>query len=195
MMPRPIVSLTLAGLVAAGASVMPAATARAADKPKPFDLVSPAFRDGGMLAKKFAGNNPASKGCDGENVSPPLRWSNAPADTKSFALVLQDTNGNPPLGYVHLLVYGISASTTALKEGALSAPGAGFTGGKNSPGTQIYYGPCPPLGQKAHPYIFTLVATDLAPDALAPGLTRDELAAALKGHVLGTTGLMSRYGH
>jgi hypothetical protein len=190
-----IVSLAVLGLVAAAATALPSISGRAADKPKPFDLVSPAFRDGGMLGKKFAGNNPSNKNCDGENVSPPLRWSNAPANTKSFAIMLQDTTGRAPLGVVHWLAYGIPATKTGLKEGEASAPSTEFMGGKSTMGLPTYFGPCPPMGDKPHPYIFTLIATDLAPGALNAGLNRDELGAALNGHLLGATGLVSRYGH
>src|SRR5262249_9395390 len=147
--------------------------ANAADKPKPFDLTSPAFRDGGMLPKKFAGNNRNNKNCDGQNISPPLRWSNVSANTKSFAIILHDTTGRAPLGVVHWLAYGIPASKTGLKEGEASTPSSEFQGGKNIAGMPTYSGPCPGSGEKPHPYIFTLIATDLAPGALNTGLNRD----------------------
>lgn len=86
-------------------------------------------------------------------------------------------------------------SKTSLTEGEASKPSSEFKGGKNTPGTELYFEPCPPLGAKAHPYTFRVMATDLAPDALAAGMTRDELAVALKGHIIDRTTLVLRYGH
>jgi Raf kinase inhibitor-like YbhB/YbcL family protein len=188
-------NLAIAIAIAATCGVASTGTAAAADEPKPFELSAPGFSDGAMLPKKFAGANPTNKNCDGENISPALNWSNAPANTKSFAIVFQDTTGRAPLGVIHWLAYDIPASKTGLKEGEASAPSDEFKGGKSTIGQQVYFGPCPPLGDKPHPYIFTLIATDLAPGTLTAGMTRDELGAALNGHSLGATGLISRYGH
>src|SRR3981081_2105774 len=58
-----------------------------------FALTSSTFRDGTMLAVKNAGNIKANPNCIGDNVSPPLAWSNVPAGTKSFALILYDPEG------------------------------------------------------------------------------------------------------
>jgi Raf kinase inhibitor-like YbhB/YbcL family protein len=191
----PLVNLGLTLILAATCGIASAGIGKAADKPKPFELSAPAFRDGALLPKKFAGANAENKNCDGKNISPALNWSNAPAATKSFAIVFQDTTGRAPLGVVHWLAYDIPAGKTGLKEGEASAPSSEFKGGKSTIGQQVYFGPCPPFGDKPHPYIFTLIATDLAPGTLNAGMTRDELGAALSGHSLGATGLISRYGH
>ncbi len=92
----------------------------------------------------------------------------------------------------HLVAYNIPASTTGLAANALTE-GKGFTGGKNTPGTRVWHGPCPPPGSGAHHYTFTLIATDLPAD-LPPGLTREELFTKLKGHALAATGLIGRFG-
>ena len=63
---------------------------------------------------------------------------------------------------------------------------AGTTSGKNTFGDGGYDGPCPPVGDAPHHYVFTLYALDLAPNAVQPGLHRDVLLHAMKGHVLGT---------
>jgi len=60
--------------------------------------------------------------CVGENISPPLNWSNAPEGTKSFALLLLDPEGRPPAGVSHMVVYGIPAEVTGFAEGELSKP-------------------------------------------------------------------------
>ncbi|MGA2088810.1 MAG: hypothetical protein ABSG66_07820, partial [Stellaceae bacterium] len=59
----------------------------------------------------------------------------------------------------------------------------------------VYRGPCPPHGLRPHHYIITVVATDLAPDALKPGLTRADFLAALKGHALASSSFIGRYAH
>ncbi|HEX9463119.1 MAG TPA: YbhB/YbcL family Raf kinase inhibitor-like protein [Alphaproteobacteria bacterium] len=186
----------LAGGVAAVWLLTSVAPVSAADaKPKPFDISSPAVKDGGMLKQKNAGNNAQNKNCDGQNVSPPLRWSNAPANTKSYAIIMFDPGGRGGAGVVHWIAYDIPASRTSFKEGETSKPASDFKGGKSTPNMDVYFGPCPPYGDKPHPYIFTLVATDMAPGSLKAGMTRDEFVAAVNGHVLGSTNLITLYGH
>ena len=101
------------------------------------------------------------------------------------------------LGVVHFVAYGIPTSVTGFAEGELSKPSDKFIGGKNSKDMATYFGPCPPAGVSAHHYTYILMATDLDPKdpALKPGLTRDELLAALKGHVKGTAGMILRFKH
>jgi Raf kinase inhibitor-like YbhB/YbcL family protein len=165
--------------------------ARAAE---PFRLTSPEYQDNGILAVKNAGNNKASANCVGQNISPPLAWSNPPAGTKSFALVMVDPEARGGSGVVHMVIYGIPASVTGFAEGELSQPSDKFVGGKSTMGKATYSGPCPPPGAYHH-YTLILIATDLDPKALAPGMTRDELLAALKGHTKGTAGLILRFTH
>ncbi len=159
-----------------------------------FTLSSPDFTDNALLDKQFAGATPGNVSCTGENVSPALSWNNAPAGTKSFALMVFDPEGAKGLGVSHLVAYNIPASSKQFARGDLTS-GEGFTGGKNSPGTARYHGPCPPAGSGAHHYVFTLIASDLAADALPAGLTRDQLLNALKGHALAGAGIIGRYGN
>jgi len=128
-------------------------------------------------------------------LSPPLAWANSPDGTKSFALQMVDVDGGGGAGFVHLVVYGIAASVTSLAEGELSQPSSKFIGGKNQRGMATYFGPCPPASAGWHHYALTLIATDLEPAALQPGMTREEMVAALKGHVKGTAGLILRFKH
>jgi len=185
------VAAALAGFLAAGWA---AGTAAAADKPKYLNLTSPDFKDGGMLPKRSAGNNPQNKNCIGQNISPALNWSGAPEKTTSYAIMLYDTAGRAPLGVVHWLAYGIPASKTGLKQGEATQPPNGWVGGKSLMNLPSYFGPCPPKGVKPHPYVFTLMATDLAPDALPPGLDQAALGAAMQGHLLESVSLVSRFG-
>ena len=95
---------------------------------------------------------------------------------------------------VHWVAYGIPASVSGFTEGEASKPSAKFVGGKGTRNLDIYSGPCTPPGNWHH-YTFTLIATDLDPKALQPGMTRDELLAALNGHAKGATGLIGRFRH
>jgi phosphatidylethanolamine-binding protein (PEBP) family uncharacterized protein len=85
-----------------------------------FALSSPAYQDNGPLPKKFAGNDESNPNCVGENISPPLSWSNPPKGTKSYALVLYDPEGRGGLGVVHWVAYGIPVADTGLPEGEVS---------------------------------------------------------------------------
>jgi Raf kinase inhibitor-like YbhB/YbcL family protein len=159
-----------------------------------FTLTSPSLEDNGKLAVKNAGNDKSNPNCVGENISPPLEWKNPPAGTKSFALTLVDPEGRGGLGVVHWVAYGIPVSVTRLAEGEASKPSDKFIGGKGTRNLDIYSGPCTPPGDWHH-YTFTLIATDLEPKALQPGMTRDELLAALNGHAKGAAGLIGRFRH
>jgi Raf kinase inhibitor-like YbhB/YbcL family protein len=157
-----------------------------------FTLSSPDFKDGARLALKNAGNNKANPNCIGENVSPTLSWSNPPAGTKSFALLMFDPEGRPPGGVSHWVAYGIPASVTGFAEGEVSKPSDKYVGGLGTAKLSNYTGPCTPAGPLHH-YTFTLMATDLEPTALQPGLTREELIKALDGHVKVATGLIGTF--
>jgi Raf kinase inhibitor-like YbhB/YbcL family protein len=159
-----------------------------------FALSSPAFEDNGKLAKKFAGNDHSNANCVGDNISPPLTWANPPKGTKSYALTLVDPEGRAGLGVVHWIAYGIPVAVTGLTEGEASSPSPKFVGGKSTRNLPTYFGPCTPPGDWHH-YTFTLIATDLDPKALQPGMTRDELLTALAGHALGAAGRVGRFRH
>ena len=157
---------------------------------EPFSLTSSSFKDGTMLATKNAGNIKTNPNCIGENVSPPLAWSNVPAGTKSFALVMVDPEGRAGLGVNHWIAYGIPASTTGFAEGETSQLSDKYVGGKGTAGFGHYLGPCTPPGTGMHHYTFTLIATDLEPTALKEGMTREEVIKALDGHAKSATGLI-----
>jgi len=189
MVERHFASLGLAagiGLACLGA----AQVASAAD----FQLTSPAFKDGGMLTLKNAGNQKErNPNCVGENVSPPLQWSGAPADTKSFVLLMFDPEGRGGLGVSHWVAYGIPPSVSGFAEGEVSKDSPNYVGGKSLMGVGYYNGPCTPAGTGYHHYTFTLIATDLDPKTLQPGLTREEVLEAIKGHVKSATGLIGLF--
>src|SRR4030088_3104538 len=137
-----------------------------------FTLSSPSFKDGERLATKNAGNNKANPNCVGENISPALNWANPPEGTKSYALLMFDPEGRPPGGVSHWVSYGIPASVTGFAEGEVSQPSDKYVGGQSTMKLSTSFGSCMPPNQTARHYTFVLVATDLEPNALPPGLTK-----------------------
>ena len=159
-----------------------------------FSLTSATFKDGTMLAVKNAGNVKGNPNCIGDNVSPPFSWSNVPEGTKSFALTMVDPEGRGGLGVEHWNAYGIPVSRTGFAEGETSALSDKYVGGKGTAGLGHYLGPCTPPGSGLHHYTFTLIATDLEPNALPAGLTRAEMLAKLNGHTKGSAGIVGLFG-
>src|SRR5215469_1130509 len=166
-------------------------------------MTSSAVKDDGELAVKNAcSDKQRSPNCVGENVSPPLAWSGAPDTTKSYALIMIDPEGRAPAGVNHMVIYGIPADVKGFAEGDLSKESDKFVGGKSTMDKNIYFGPGTPPNTDWHHYTFILMATDLDPKdpALKPGMTRDELAAALgvgtpNSHVKASAGLVTRFKH
>jgi Raf kinase inhibitor-like YbhB/YbcL family protein len=150
-------------------------------------IASPAFQPGGSI--------PSTYTCEGQDVSPPLAWSGAPANTKAFALIVDDPDAPDPAKpqrvYVHWVVYNLPATTTGLPENA-SKKGLpkGAAQGKNDWGKAEYGGPCPPIGR--HRYFFKLYALDSELAGLAPP-TKADLERAMKGHVLESGELVGTY--
>jgi Raf kinase inhibitor-like YbhB/YbcL family protein len=148
----------------------------------PFTIKSATFQDGKMMPKKVANslaNTPNNPNCVGDNTSPELSWSNVPAGTQSFVLLMTDPEGRGGAGVNHWVAYGIPASVTGFAEGETSKATDKYVGGKSTQGVGFYSGPCTPPGQIPHHYTFVLVATDFDPHEMAPGLTRDDVLAKL----------------
>ena len=125
-------------------------------------LESSAFSDGGAIPRRFT--------CEGEDLSPPLHWSGAPAETASFVLLCDDPDA-PGGIWRHWAAYDIPADSAALPEGAGKRRGAdGFMQAINDFGRPGYGGPCPPRGHGPHHYRFRLLAlsTDRLRMAKAP---------------------------
>jgi Raf kinase inhibitor-like YbhB/YbcL family protein len=164
-------------------------TAIAADA---FALASTTFKDGALLPKKVGNNTPGSANCVGENISPQLSWSGAPAGTRSFALTVMDAEGHLGAGLTHWIAYGIPADIMSFAEGEVSRSTDNYVAGKSDVGVPTFGGPCPPPGSPHH-YTFLIIATDLDPKDLPPGLTVAELQAKLAGHEKGAAGLVGSY--
>ncbi len=150
-----------------------------------MQLTSTAFADGQTIPKKYT--------ADGEDVSPPLRWSGAPEGTRSLALICDDPDA-PRGTWVHWVLYGLSPDTRELTEGVPPDPdlAAGARQGVNDFRRTGYGGPSPPPG-KPHRYFFKLYALDSVPD-LKAGATKAQLVGAMKGHVVGEGQLVGTYG-
>ena len=162
---------------------------------EPFTVTSPAFPDNGQLVLKNGGAMKETPNCRGENVSPPLAWSNVPEGTKSFVLFMWDPEGRFGTGVSHWVAYGIPANVTSLVEGEASKETPKIVGGKNASGSMVYFGPCPAPNTGLHHYVISIVATDLEPTALKPGLTREEVMTAMTGHGKGVTAMVARMGY
>src|SRR2546422_4049697 len=149
-----------------------------------FELKSSAFKAGETIPRKHT--------CDGQDLSPPLTWTDPPAGTKSFALVCDDPDA-PAGTWVHWVLYGVPAGATSLPEGvpATLALADGSRQGTNDFQKPGYGGPCPPRGG-AHRYYFRLYALDIVL-TLPPGASKASLAKAMAGHTLGQAELMGRY--
>ena len=167
----------------------------AASAAEPFALTSSSFKEGAVMDRKYAGNLANNPNCIGQNISPELKWTGTPAAAKSLVIVVSDWEGGGGFGSHHLLAYNIAPTVTGFSEGELAKASDKFTGGKESGGTMAYRGPCPPAGIGNHHYLFTVIATDLAPGSLPAGLNRDELWEKLKGHTKGAAGLFGLFGH
>lgn len=130
--------------------------------------------------------------CDGADRSPPLRWSDPPDQTKSFALIADDPDA-PGGTWVHWVLYAVPADLRELAEGL---PARETVLGVGSQGLNDfrkvgYGGPCPPRGP-AHRYFFRLYALDTEV-TLPPRKTKADLLKAIERHVLGQSELMGRY--
>ena len=143
---------------------------------------------------------PKDHTADGKNVSPALAWSGAPAGTRQFALVFDDPDvvfGGQ--SFVHWVVYKIPGTAKGLPADLpidavmLTTPPelAGAIQGLSGFKRPFYRGPAPPPG-KPHHYTFTVYALD-AELPLEPGLTRNQLMEAMKGHIIGQGSLVAIY--
>jgi len=149
-------------------------------------LSSSAFNAGASIPLQYT--------CEGQDLSPPLTWSNMPQGTKSLALIVDDPDAPDPkapkMTYVHWVLYNIPVSTTELPENVGSKLPEGTQQGTNDWHRTGYGGPCPPIG--THRYFFKLYALDtLLPDLKEP--TKKQLEEAMEGHILDKTELMGIY--
>ena len=145
-----------------------------------IEVSSPAFESGATIPKRHTG--------EGEDVSPPLRWSSLPQGTKEIALICDDPDAPTQKPFVHWVAYKIPADRRGLPEGSTE----GALEGINDFGGVGYDGCMPPRGHGVHHYHFKVYALETELDAPA-GLSKDELLAAIEGHVLDEGELVGTY--
>jgi Raf kinase inhibitor-like YbhB/YbcL family protein len=136
-----------------------------------FSVTSNSFKDGDYLKSDHILSQDFGFGCAGGNASPHLKWSDAPAGTKSFAVTCYDPDAPTGSGFWHWVVVNIPADVTELALGAGNPNGGAVPKGalqtRTDFGSPGYGGPCPPQGDHPHRYIFTVhaVKTELGVNA------------------------------
>jgi len=152
-----------------------------------FEISSSAFEQEGDIPSEYT--------CDGEDLSPPISWTEPPDGTKSLALVLQDPDAPDPraprITWIHWLLYNLPPEAGSLAAGVQrDALPAGTKRGQNSWKRMGYGGPCPPVGR--HRYYFKLYALDTVLDHKG-ALSNYQLQRAMLGHILAETEWMGTY--
>ena len=146
-----------------------------------LQVTSSAFGHGSTIPVQFT--------AEGDDIPPPLAWSPPPPGTRSIAILVEDPDAPnpdaPQRTFVHWIVTGIPAVVTSIN-GDLPA---GAVAGTNDVGERAWTGPNPPIGR--HRYFFRVFALDIELDG--QGMTKPELLAAIKGHVLAQGELIGTY--
>lgn len=188
----------IAGACLAAAAIAPLAAQTAGNAAHrgagAFTLTSPDIAAGAHIAEAQVFNG---FGCTGGNISPTLSWRNAPAGTKSFALLVHDPDAPTGSGWWHWVVYNIPASASSLPAGAgdphkqLMPPGV--VQARTDFGTPGYGGPCPPPG-KPHHYYFRLYALKVASLDVPADASAAYISFSVNAQSLGKAQLMGVYG-
>jgi Raf kinase inhibitor-like YbhB/YbcL family protein len=142
-----------------------------------FTAQTTAFDDGATVPEQFT--------CDGADRPPDIDISHPPAGTRSFALIMEDPDA-PGGTFTHWLAYDIpvSGGSLAVADGKTLA---------NSFGRNGYGGPCPPPGNRAHRYVFTVYAVNVPVLDLGAHSQREDLERALRAHTLAAAHFSGRY--
>jgi len=143
-------------------------------------LISSAFPDNGAIPSVYT--------CDGEDISPPLRWENVPKGTNSFALICNDPDARGGT-WIHWLVFNMPGTVTHLPANANVAYYKG-TEGVNAWGTNDYGGPCPPV--RKHRYVFDLYALS-EPIRVKKTAKKPEVVRAMQDKILAKARLTGTY--
>lgn len=160
------------GNVDAGPTAAPAAMK--------LTVTSDAFAEGQDIPVRYT--------CDGDEVSPPLKWADVPTGTKSIAIIVDDPDTSNT--FVHWVAFNFPATMTELGEGASGKMPSAVVEGKNGGGSAGYRGLCPPGGP--HRYFFKVYALDIIPD-LGSNARKQDLESKMAGHILAQGQMMGRY--
>ncbi len=140
-------------------------------------ITSAAFKHNSKIPSKYT--------CDGENINPPLEFSDIPKEARSLVLIVDDPDA-PSKTWVHWVVYNIEPSTTRIKEDSVPGGIQGIT----DFGKLGYGGPCPPSG--THRYFFKLYALDTILD-VPGGLTKQQVLEKVRDRVIEEAELVGLY--
>jgi Raf kinase inhibitor-like YbhB/YbcL family protein len=169
--------------------------ARAAPAVVGFNLTSPEIAAGATIQNEQVYRG---FGCNGTNISPELRWANAPGGTKGFGLTVYDPDAPTGSGWWHWLIVNIPATATFLPRNAgdpkmgLAPPGTLQL--RNDFGTVGYGGPCPPPGDRPHRYLFTIFALDIEKLPIDDTVSAAAVGFNLNAHTLKKATLTGFYG-
>jgi len=147
-------------------------------------VTSTAFQEGEKIPDKYT--------CQGQDISPPLAWSEPPEGTRSFVLIMNDPDA-PGGTFTHWVIFNIPSNSRGLPEAVPTETQLSdrTVQGKNDFGRIGYGGPCPPPG-RAHRYKFTLYALDQLFD-LKAGVSKKQILDAMQGHVFAQGELTGMY--
>jgi Raf kinase inhibitor-like YbhB/YbcL family protein len=147
-------------------------------------LRSSAFPDGAAIPRRFT--------CEGEDISPPLQWIDAPAQAKSFALLCDDPDA-PGGTWHHWAAYDIAADQTALAQAA-AGDAHSFKQAINDFKRRGYGGPCPPHGHGLHHYHFRLLALSVPQLTVRKDATCRDVEREARKHLLTEATLVGVFG-
>jgi len=160
-----------------------------------FTLSSDTISDGSTLenTQVFKGF-----GCEGENISPDLSWTEGPEGTKSYAVNVYDPDAPTGSGWWHWIVYNIPADVTSLPTNAGVSGGAnlpeGAVHGRSDFGTYGFGGACPPVGDDPHRYIFTVHALSVESLDLPEDATAALIGYMVNANTISKTSVTATYG-
>jgi Raf kinase inhibitor-like YbhB/YbcL family protein len=160
-----------------------------------FTLISPDIPKKGQMkeAQVFSGF-----GCSGQNISPALAWKNFPPGTKSFALMVHDPDAPTGSGWWHWVVYNIPVKVSSLPPDAGKADGSLLPQGAVQSNTDFggpgYGGPCPPVGDKPHRYVFTIFALKVDKLEIPPNSSGAMVGFVVRQNAIGKASLTGYYG-
>jgi len=184
-----VIRWLIGSAVAFGGTVIAAA-------PTTFRLTSPDLPAGKFFLERYVANE---FGCHGGNQSPALKWSGAPAGTKSFAVTMYDPYKPPQSGWWHWIVYDLPATTLELPRQAGAAAGAGLPSGAkqglpdgDAPQPH-YYGPCPDQGDPPHRYVITVYALSVDRLDIPSTATAADLDYVIAGKMIGKASIARPY--
>jgi len=153
-----------------------------------FKIQSSVFDNNGEIPTQYT--------CEGQDISPPLSWSDVPEGTKSLVLIIDDPDAPDPrapkMTWVHWVVYNLPPNTNGLDEAASTSGSlpAGTEQGINDWKNRSYGGPCPPIGR--HRYFLKLYALDIRLNTISKP-TKSAIGSAMKDHVIAATEIVGTY--